>query len=164
MLQDRQSFKELWQRFAEQQFEEGSLQLPNEHNLDLHVDMFDCYVKGTIPGLVLLVSDGNRDVGVHMEGELVGGFELSIGRYTMLWGDYLLPEYRGQGHSHKIHKAAMDWTYEQGYTGGMTGLLAGGETIPKILERTVDTGTHGATKTMPFSINVYWKFNKPDQA
>lgn len=164
MLQDEPSFRELWQQFAKQQAEEGSLQLPNERNLEIHVSMFHTYVRGLVPGLVLLASDGNKDVGFHMEGEFEdGGFDLSIGRYTMLWGDYLLPEYRGQGISHKFYQAAMEWTYEQGYTGGITGILVGGESVPKILEKVVDN-THGASPTRPCSLMVCWEFNESNDS
>jgi GNAT superfamily N-acetyltransferase len=160
MLQDTQSFQCLWQKFAEQQFEEGSLALPNERNLEFHTSLFYDYVGGQVPGLVLLVSDGSKDVGLHMEGVIRGGLELSIGRYTMLWGDYLLPAYRGQGISHKLYEAAMKWTYEQGFTGGITGILVGDKSVPQILEKVVD-GTHGASKTRPYTIEVCWEFERP---
>jgi GNAT superfamily N-acetyltransferase len=161
MLQDKPIFRELWQQFMEQQFDEGSLQLPNEHNLDIHTHLFHCYVTGLVPGLVLFLCDGTKPIGIHMEGEPEdGGFQLSIGRYTMLWGDYIEPDYRGQGHSHLLYEAAMEWTYEQGFTGGITGLLAGGDTVSQILGRVVD-GKFGATDTKAHTIEVHWRFHEP---
>jgi len=162
MLQDGHSFRELWQKFMEQQLEEGSLQLANEYNLELYMSLFYSYVGGKVPGQVLVVSDGNKDVGIYLEGVIVGGFELTIGSYTMLWGCYLLPEYRGQGITHKLYEMAMEWTYEQGFTGGITGILVTGQSVSKTLKAVVDD-KRGASPTHPYTIEVCWEFKEPSE-
>ena len=163
MLQDEASFRVLWQRFAMQQFDEGSLILPTHYNLNIHTALFRSYVSNPATGLVLLVTDGAKDVGLHMEGVIQGGFELSIGPYTMLWGDYLDPEYRGKGISHLIYEAAMKWTYEHGFTGGITGILTGGKTVPEVLKAVVDD-KRGASTTRPYTIEVCWEFDQNEAA
>lgn len=163
MLQDIASFRTLWQGFMEQQHEEGSLQLPNEYNLDLYTNLFKAYLSGEATGLVLFVTDGTKDVGVYMDGVIVGGFELSIGTYTMMWGTYLEPEYRGRGITHQIGDAAMKWTLEKGFTGGITGILAGGKTVPEVLKHAVD-GKRGTGTTKPYVIELYWEFDKPSDS
>jgi len=141
----------------EQQAKEGSLILPNDKNLQLFTELFKLYVTGKLVGLVLLISDDSKDIGIHMDGVPPSAPELTIGKYTMLWGDYLEPEYRGKGITHELYKVAMEWTYENGFTGGISGILVGDQRVEQVLKKVVD-GKLGATKTRPYTIEVCWEF------
>lgn len=158
MLQDEGSFRTLWQRFTEQQFNEGSLILPNEHNLNSSTRMFHSYVSGQALGLVLFACDGVKDIGVWMEG-VPGDLELSIGPYTMLWGLYYDPQYRGQGITHKLTEVSMEWTHKQGFTGGITGVLIGDKTIQEVIAQSV-IKIPGASKSRPYTVEMCWEFGK----
>ena len=164
MLQDEASFRALWKKYMEHQFDEGGLQLPNEHNLDIYMNLFRAFVGGTEKGIVLMVSDGSKDVGVQMDGTIKGSFELSIGPYSMLYGIYYESEYRNQGITHMIHKIMTPWIRENGFTGGVTGILAGGKTVPQVLEHTIDRGPDAAGAVKPHAIQLYWEFEKPRDA
>jgi len=144
----------------EQQAKEGSLILPNDKNLQLFTELFKLYVTGKLVGLVLLISDDGRDVGIQMDGVPPAAPELTIGKYTMLWGTYLEPEYRGKGITHEIYKVAMEWTHKNGFTGGISGILVGDQRVEQVLSKVVDN-THGATKTRPYTVDVCWEFEKP---
>lgn len=156
MLDDEASFRRLWQAFNEQQAEEGSLILPNEHNLDIHTAMFREYVMCQGRGLVLFATDGNKDIGVWVEG-VPSDLELSIGPYTMLHGVYYEPEYRGQGITHKLTEASMEWTRKHGFTAGITGVLVGDKDVQEILRQSV-THIEGARPTRPYTVEVCWEF------
>ena len=156
MLQDEDSFRRLWWKFNEQQAKEGSLILPNRHNLEVHVDLFRAYVSGLDEGLVLFASDGPKDVGVWMEG-VPGPLELSIGAYTMLWGVYYEPEYRGKGITHLLTEASMVWTRKHGFTGGITGVLVGDKSIQEVIAASV-AKIPGGREVRPYTVEVCWEF------
>ena len=156
MLDDEASFRRLWQLFNEQQAEEGSLILPNENNLDIATRMFQYYVNGLGAGLVLFAMDGIYNIGVWMEGE-PEGFELSIGPYTMLHGVYYEPKYRGQGITHLLTEASMEWTRKHGFTGGITGVLVGDRTIQEVIQKAVRK-IPGGRDVKPYTVEVCWEF------
>ena len=160
MMQDLALFKRLWLAYLEEQHDKGDLTLPNEHNLAIYCEMFRAYVSGDVLGLVLFLNVDGKDIGIHMEGEILGGFELSIGRHTLLQGVYLEPEYRGRSLTHHLYAKAMEWTHAKGLTGGVTSMLTGDDRVPAVLEKVVD-GKFGSSDTKPFMVLVYWQFEKP---
>ena len=159
MLQDLELFKELWMEFLEDQYEKGDLTLPSEHNLELAVNLFQSYVSGDTLGIVLFLMVDGKDVGVHMGGEIPGGPELSIGKYTMLFGVYYRPEHKGHGYTNLLFQKMTDWLTKNGVMGTITGVLTGNASVTEITSKVVD-GKFGAGVTKPYSINLYWEFEK----
>jgi len=143
MMQDLGQFKVLWAEFLEDQAKRGDLILPNEHNLAIAVSMFRAFVSGEVLGLVQFLNVGGEDVGVYMEGELLGGYQLTIGKYTMLFGVYYRPDYQGEGYSHLMYEKAMEWTHKHKITGGITAYLTDNAKVADVTTKVIENNGGG---------------------
>ena len=160
MTQDLGTFKKLWMEFLEDQYKKGGLVLPNKHNIDRAAEQFRAYVSGDVLGIVLFLNVNGEDVGVHMGGEMLGGLEFSIGRYTMLWGVYYRPEHKGKGYTHLLYQVMAEWLKKHGINGTVTSVLTGNATVTEVIAKVVD-GKFGADNSKPYAVNLYWEFEEP---
>jgi len=161
MMQDLGQFKQLWSEFLEDQAKRGDLVLANDHNLDIAVNVFRTYVSGDVLGLVQFLNVNGKDVGVYMEGELPGGYQLSIGRYTMLFGVYYRPEYQGKKYTHLMYEKAMVWTRKHKLEGGITAYLTNNAKAADVTSKVID-GNLGGSEIRTYSVNLYWTFQSSD--
>lgn len=109
---DHGLFSKLWLKMLEAQHEAGSTILPNDHNLEVALQLFNAYVDGDLDGVVLFVSD----VGVLMWGDLASPYELSIGKRAAYgYGHYVDTEHRGKGIFDSMLGAAMKQLKDMGF-------------------------------------------------
>lgn len=125
-MRDRGLFKSLWLSMMEEQYEAGSLVLPNEANLEVMTNIFEKYVTEELDGVALLVSN----VGVLMYGDMCNPHQLSIGERTAFgWGQFVKEENRGNGVLDAMAKEAFKQLQLQGFD--------------SMLGNTMEKDTHG---------------------
>jgi len=118
-LHDRPHFLALWSEYMTEQEKAGGHILANRRNLYQHLDIFESYVEGVVPGTCLLWEPGTTEipVGLTLAGEFAGGeeWERSLGKVASLWGVYVQPAYRGQGIAVKLFQRALGIGLELGF-------------------------------------------------
>lgn len=101
---DHGLFKSLWMELLEAQAELGSTIIPNEHNVEAVMSLFNAYVSGDLDGVVLFVAN----VGVLMYGDMSNPFETTLGtRAAFGYGQYVKPDHRGRGILDAMMKEAL---------------------------------------------------------
>src|SRR5688572_1449980 len=96
---DRERWFTLWRAYVEEQYQLGSVIKPTVPTWRQYLDLYNSYVDGSLFGLVLLAETEGHLLGTCMGGEHPSGlhFETTRGKSAILWGVYVIPEYRQQG-------------------------------------------------------------------
>jgi ribosomal protein S18 acetylase RimI-like enzyme len=131
-------FKKLWMKLLESQHEAGSPILPNEHNLEVAVGLFNMYVDADRPdefrkdGVVLFVSDA----AVLMWGDMCLPYQVSIGdKVAYGWGHYVDPEYRGKGIMDKMLDETLERLKSMGFDAILGSTMDGDDHADEALRR-----------------------------
>lgn len=127
-------FRKLWAKYLKEQHKHGSLIIPDDHNLNVGVNLFNLYVGKELDGSVLFVSD----VAVMMWGDMGSPYHLSVGdRVAYGWGIYVEPEHRGRGIGDALHKGTVERLGAMGFEALIGNLMDGDEHAETSLRRGV---------------------------
>lgn len=122
-LRDKGLFRKLWSQLLEDQYEKGSQVLPSENNLDIYEVIFEKYVSGEFPGVVLFVAEDAVLMWGHTGQEALETKD----KIATGWGTYVGPKLRGKGASKELRKVACEKLKELGFEIVMGTTLTGNE-------------------------------------
>jgi GNAT superfamily N-acetyltransferase len=104
-------FRKLWIQYLNESIKAGALVTANDKTLATYEALFEHYVTGELPGIVLFVAD---------KAVLVAGAPISSFDYTQPtafgWGLYVETDARRQGVATEMVKVAKEKLKERGFT------------------------------------------------
>jgi len=112
---DRDLFIRLWTEYTIQNHKNGSDVMPTSKTLTYFVGLFDSFVSGDLPGIVLIGADDNAVLMWGAATQYGLPYDSAYGFTAQGFGTYVRPSFQGKGISKELRKRAMKLLKRKGF-------------------------------------------------